>query len=39
MNGSDLVCAWKESEIDQFMDIELKMEAKLYGAEIEAEWN
>ena len=39
MNTSDLVCNWEESEMDQFMDIELKMDAKLYGDEIKTEWN
>ena len=34
MNSSDLVCDWEESEVNQFMDIELKMGAKLYGEEI-----
>ena len=38
MNTSDLVCNWQDSEIEQFMDTELTMDAKLYKTEIETEW-
>ena len=38
MNTSDLVCNWQDCEIDQFMDTELTMDAKLYKTEIETEW-
>ena len=38
MNESDLVCNWEEGEMEQFMDAELTMDAKLYKTEIETEW-
>ena len=38
MNVSDLACDWEAGELDQFMDVELKMDAELYRSEIETEW-
>ena len=38
MNVSDLACDWQPGELDQFMDVELKMDAELYRSEIETEW-
>mmetsp|Transcript_2543 Transcript_2543/g.3535 ORF Transcript_2543/g.3535 Transcript_2543/m.3535 type:complete len:313 (-) Transcript_2543:1488-2426(-) len=39
MNESDLVSSWPASQISQFMDKELQMDAELYAAEIETEWS
>lgn len=38
MNESDLVSDWLPQEIEQFMDVELVMDAELYKSELETEW-
>ena len=38
MNPGDLPWLWPSKEVNQFMDVELKMESMQYGKEIEQEW-
>jgi hypothetical protein len=34
MNEAELVCNWPEHEVDEFCDMELKMDSELYFMEI-----
>ena len=38
MNDSETVSNWNQSEIDQFLDMELTMDAELYQMRIETTW-